>query len=353
MSNELSPNAAGPFDRRVSRRTVLKQTVGTLGLLGLGGLSGRPVAHAAVKATKARLGHGMAVTHPLHRMTLKFAELVTERSRGRLDVGIFPGSQLGGAVEMAEGVRLGTIEFTPSGNAWIEGIAPMTGVVNLPGLFRDNDHAYKAMYGFVGKDVYEKNLLPLGVRPLGWVSNEFRHVTNNKRQVKTLADMKGLKIRVPNSKVFADTVRAMGGSPVPVDWAEVFGALQQGVVDGQENPFMNIYSAKLYEVQKHLALTAHMWDVYNFLMNEKFFQGLDADLQKIVLEAGREACDFGWNEVKKDNADYLAKLRRAGMQVTELDRNEVQAAVKPTWKTYEDRTGAAGRDLIQRILDLK
>lgn len=295
----------------------------------------------------------MAPTHPLNRAAVKFAELVKERSKGRLDIGVFPGAQLGGAVEMAEGVRLGTIEFTTSGNAWIEGIAPLTGVVNLPALFRDNDHAYKAMYGFVGKDVYEKHLVPLGVRPLGFVSNEFRHVTNNKRPVKTLAEMKGLKIRVPNSKVFADTVRAMGGSPVPVDWAEVFGALQQGVVDGQENPFMNIYTAKLYEVQKHLALTAHMWDVFDLLVNEKFFQKLDADLQKIVVDAGREACDFGWNEVKKDNADYLARLKRAGMQVTEVDRNEVQAAVKPTWKTYEDRNGAAGKDLIRRILDLK
>ncbi|MBI2205827.1 MAG: TRAP transporter substrate-binding protein [Candidatus Rokubacteria bacterium] len=340
------------MNRQLTRRTWLKQTAGAIGLLGLDAVASPRLARAS-KTFKARLGHGQATTHPLHRAMAKFAELAKDKSKGRLDVGIFPGSQLGGAVEMAEAVRLGTIQFTPSGNAWIEGVAPMTGVVNLPALFRDNDHAYKAMYGFIGKEVYEKSLLPLGVRPLGWVSNEFRHVTNNKRPIKTLADMKGLKIRVPNSKVFAETVKAMGGNPVPVDWAEVFGALQQGVVDGQENPFMNIYTAKLYEVQKHLALTSHMWDVYDLMVNEKFFQSLDAELQKVVLAAGREACDFGWNEVKKDNADFLSKLKAAGMQVTKLDGNEVQAAVKPTWKTYEDKNGAAGRDLIQRVLDLK
>jgi TRAP-type C4-dicarboxylate transport system substrate-binding protein len=145
----------------------------------------------------------------------------------------------------------------------------------------------------------------------------------------------------------------MGASAVPINFGEVFGALQQGVVDGQENPFMNIYASKLYEVQKYLALTGHMWDNYNLLMNEGFFQKLDAELQKIVLEAGREACDFGWNEVKSENDNYLAKLKAVGMQVTEVNRDEVRAAVKPTWKTWEDNNGAAGRDAIQRIVDLK
>jgi tripartite ATP-independent transporter DctP family solute receptor len=352
MKNGLPRPSGSQPERHQSRRTVLKAGLGTLGLIGLDPFI-RRVSAGSPKTFKARLGHGQAVTTPLHHACVKFAELAKERSGGRLDVGVFPSSQLGTMVELAEAVRMGTIEMYGGGNGFVEPFAPKISLVNLPGLMRDLDHAYKVMYLFAFKEVYEKSLLPVGIRPLGFVSNDFRHFTNNKRPINTLADLKGLKIRSVPTKVMMDTIAALGASPVPMDWSEVFSALQQGVVDGQENPFIQVWSAKFYEIQKYLTLTYHTWDTYILMINEKFFQSLDPDLQKIVVESGREASDFGWKEMGKINDDLLGTLKGLGMTVTEIPRQDVQNAVKPVWNTWTERLGPEGKILIQRAVEIK
>lgn len=339
-------------NRAKSRRQFLKTFAGIGAAASLAPLSRQASAQGG-KKYRIRVGHGQSTTHPLHLASLKFAELVQERSRGQIDVGVFPSSQLGSMTELAEAVRMGTVEMYGTGNGFIEPFAPKIGLVNLPGIMRDDDHAYKAIYSFAAREVYEKSLLPVGIRVIGFVSNEFRHVTNSKRPIRTLADMKGLKFRVPNSKTFINTVAALGGSPVPIDWTETFTALQQGVVDGQENPFTNILTGKLYEVQKYVALTYHMWDVYSLALNERFYQSLDPELQKIVVTSGREAADVGWKEMTKLNAEALQKLKDRGMVVTELDRQAVQAAVKPTWDAWLERVGPEGKGLIQRVADIR
>ena len=350
MSQIVSHHDQPLVNRTVTRRRLLQ--LGT-GALGLAALAGRRAFGASAPVKRLRLGHGQAVSTPLHLGCLKLAELVKDRSKGRLEILVFPSSQLGTTTEMAEAVRLGTIDMYGAGNAFIEGIAPLTGVINVPGIFRDSDHAHRVTFGFVHTDVYERSLVPLGLRPIGYVTNEFRHVTNNKRPVKTLADMKGLKIRVAPSKIMEDTVRALGGSPTPIDWSQLFGALQQGVVDGQENPFIQIYSAKLYEVQRHLALTSHNWDAYILLVNEKVYQGLDPELQQLLVQTGKEASDFAWQESAKMTAELLPKLKAAGMQVTQVDPNEVRGAVKVVWDIWAGRVGADGKRLIQRIVETK
>ena len=352
MKSDLSRRTGSQLEHHQSRRTLLKAGLGVLGLASLDPLI-RRASGASTKTFKARLGHGQAVSTPLHIASLKLAELVKERSSGRLEIQVFPSSQLGTTTEMAEAVRLGTIDMYGAGNGFIEGIAPLTGVINVPGVFRDSDHAHKAVFGFIHTDVYEKSLLPLGLRPIGYVTNEFRHVTNNKRPIKTLAELKGLKIRVAPSKIMAETVQALGGSPVPIDWSELFSALQQGVVDGQENPFIQIYSAKFYEVQRYLALTSHNWDAYILLVNEKFYQSLDPELRKILVEAGREASDLAWRESAKQTNELLDKLKGLGMSVTEVNPNEVREAVKVVWDTWAGRVGPEGKRLIQRIVETK
>jgi TRAP-type transport system periplasmic protein len=350
MKSKVSDLGVSVVDQ--GRRTLLKVGLGAFGLLGLNPVI-RHASAATGKTFKIRVAHGQAVTTPLHHASVKFAELAKERSGGRLDVAVFPSSQLGTTVELAEALRMGTVEMYASGNAFVESFAPKISFVNLPGIMRDIDHAYKAMYVYALKEVYEKSLLPVGIRPLGFVHNGFRHFTNNKRPIRTLADFKGLKIRTPPGKVLMDTVAALGASPVPMDWSEVFSALQQGVVDGQENPFIQVWSAKFYEVQKYLTLTSHMWDTYVITINEKFFQSLDPDLQKIVLEAGREGADFGWHEMTRVNDDLLGTLKGLGMIVTEIDRQEVQNAVKPVVSTWIDRFGAEGKSIIQRVGEVR
>jgi len=333
-----------------SRRKFIK-TGTALGVAGLAPM-GRMASAADDKKFKLRIAHPQSTTHPIQLASLKFAELVNERSKGRIEASVFPASQLGSATELAEALRIGTIEMYGTGNGYIETLAPQVGLVNLPGIMRDNDHAYKVIYSFAAKEVFDKNLLPVGIRVVGFVTNDFRHLTNSKRPIRSLADMKGLKFRVPNSKTFINTVAALGGSPVPLDWTETFSALQQGVVDGQENPFVNIWTGKLYEVQKHLALSYHMWDTFSLAMNEKFFQSLDPDLQQIVLVAGREAADIGWKALIELNSDSLQKLKDKGMLVTELNRKEVQAALRPTWDSWLERVGPQGKVLIQRVIDI-
>jgi tripartite ATP-independent transporter DctP family solute receptor len=352
MKSDRSRHTGVQPEYRQSRRTLLKAGLGALTLVGLDPVIRRATA-ATAKTFKARLGHGQAVTTPLHMASLKLAELVKERSKGRFEIQVFPSSQLGTTTEMAEAIRLGTIDMYGAGNAFIEGIAPFTGVINVPGVFRDGDHAHRVVFGFVHTDVYERSLIPLGLRPIGYVTNEFRHVTNNKRPIKTLTDLKGLKIRVAPSKIMAETVQALGGSPVPIDWSELFSALQQGVVDGQENPFIQIYSAKLYEVQKHLALTSHNWDAYILLVNEKFYQSLDPELQQILGQAGKEASDLAWKESAKMTGELLDKLKGLGMSVTEIDPNGVREAVKVVWDSWASRVGPEGKRLIQRIVETK
>ena len=336
-------------ERGVTRRRLLQLGSGALGLA----LGGRQVFAASGPVKRLKLGHGQAVSTPLHLACTKLAELVKERSQGRLEIQVFPSSQLGTTTEMAEAIRLGTIDFYGAGNGFIEGMAPLTGIINVPGVFRDSAHAQKAVFGLLHTDVYEKSLLPLGLRPIGYVTNEFRHVTNNKRPIKTLADLKGLKLRVAPSKIMAETVQALGASPVPIDWSELFSALQQGVVDGQENPFIQVYSAKFYEVQKHLALTFHNWDAYILIVNEKTFQGLDRDLQQIVLQAARDGSEVAWADSAKQTGELLGKLKGFGMNVTEVDPKEVREAVKSVWETWSGRVGPQGKALIQRVAELK
>jgi tripartite ATP-independent transporter DctP family solute receptor len=337
----------------------LKLGIATLAIITLGATMGYGASPAAVvpvaqkKNFKARLAHTQGVSTPHHISCMKLAELAKEKSKGRFIIEVFPASQLGSTIELVEAVRMGTVEMHMAGDAWVEGIAPKTGVVNLPALFADVNEAYRAMYPYVLKEIYEKSLLAVGVRPLGFVSNDFRHVVNSKRPIKTLADMKGLKIRVPASKVYSDIVASMGGSPVPVDFTELFGAIQQGVVDGYEAPFTATYGSKLYEVSKHMALTYHMWGTLVHLVNEKFFQTLDDELKNILLSAGKEASDFGWQEANRQGASLLAELKKLGMVVTELDKQEIQNAVKGVWKSWQDRIGPDAQAVIQGVLNAK
>ncbi len=358
MKQDLSKCTGWQLEKCLSRRKLLRAGfIGAMVLIALGLICLDPVVGPASAATtktlKARLGHGLAATTPLHQACLKFAELVKERSGARLEIGIFPSSQLGSMTEHAEAVRLGTIEMYAAGSPFLEPFAPKMSFINLPGIMRDTDHAYKVMYSFALEEVHQPSLLQVGIRPFAYLSNDFRHFTNNKRPIRTLADLKGLKIRTMPTKSVMDTVAALGASPVPMDFSELFTALQQGVVDGQENPFMIIWSSKFYEVQKYLTLTYHMWDTFIFTVNEKFFQSLDPDLQKIVLQSGREAADFGWKEMDKTNNNCLGKLKELGMIVTEISRQEVQNAAKPVWNTWLERHGPEGKKLIQRALEIK
>ncbi len=334
-------------DGHPSRRKLLRASI--VAAVGAGLASGRAV-RAADPAVRARLGHGQAMTHPVQKTALKFAELVAERSKGQIAITVYPSSQLGSTEDMVQSLRLGTLDLHIAGDAFVEGLVARVSVVNLPGILRDNEHAKRAMYDVMLGRVYNSALNPLGVHTMGFITADFRHITNNRRPVTTLGDLRGLKIRVPNSKVSIAILTALGASPVPIDWTETFPALQQGVVDGQENPFVQIDATKLYEVQKYLTLSYHQWATYALLANQSFLaRKLNPEQREIVLACGREACDYGWKLTVESGEAAFESLKKNGMQVATLDRAQVQAAAKPVWTDWIARIGAEAPALIEAI----
>ncbi|MBD1380605.1 TRAP transporter substrate-binding protein [Metabacillus arenae] len=295
-----------------------------------------------------RLGHLQGETHPYHQGALKFKKLVEEESDGSIRVDIFPSSQLGNGRDQVEGIQLGSIHFHIGSVAPITNFAPKFNVLNMPYLFESREHAIKVLDGEIGEEI-SKDLDKAGIINLAFMENGWRHMTNNVRPIKTASDAKGLKIRVQESPPYLAFVKALDSNAVPIPFGELYTALEQGVVDGQENPLAQISLNKFDEVQPYLTLTAHNYDAAVFLMSKTIFEKMPGDLQTVVLEASREATDFEREFSKKEEATYLNDLKEAGMQVEENpDIKSFKKAVEPVYKQFE---ASIGKDLIERIKD--
>lgn len=266
-----------------------------------------------------------------HQYTIasrKFKEIIEEKSGGKIKVELYPNAQLGGEREMAEGVKLGTIQMTTVTSdgalpAWV----PETQIFSIPYLFRDREHVYKALDGELGKFLEEK-FLEKGFKHLGFVELGFRHFTNNVREIKEPADMKGLKIRVQEAPIWFALIEALGATPTPIAFNELYTALQQGVVDGQENPLATIRSMKFYEVQKYLTLDAHTYAPGSVLINPDFFNSLSEEHQRLIIEAVNEMKVYQRDYISGKAEEDLQFLKDQGMIVTEPDRSKFVEATK-------------------------
>ncbi len=225
----------------------------------------------AEKPIIIKVAHVHVPEHPTSLGCLQFEKLVAERTKGRVKVEVYPGSQLGSERELFEALMMGTLEMGTISTSGIASFTRESGVWDLPYIFRDSGHAYRVMDGPIGKKVDEIALKKTGVRFIGYFENGWRHMTNKVRPINKPDDLKGLKIRTMTAPVMIETIRAFGASPVPIAWGEVYLALQQGVADGQENPHVNTYGAKLYEVQKYVSLTGHVYNPQVFCINDKLF----------------------------------------------------------------------------------
>ncbi len=204
--------------------------------------------------------------HAWGRGAEKFKQLVAEGTRGQVEVQIYHSNSLGATRESLEMVRLGTVDFVLCGVAHLSRFVPEMGTLVLPYLWKDTDTMFRALDGQMGQ-IIEPLLMEKGFKVVGWWDNGFRNVSNNKRPINAPEDLKGLKLRTLPTKVHIAFFRALGVSPVPMDWAEVYPALQQGVVDGQENPPGIVFFEKLPEVQKYYSLTMHVNEPGNVLMS--------------------------------------------------------------------------------------
>ncbi|NLK19748.1 MAG: DctP family TRAP transporter solute-binding subunit [Synergistaceae bacterium] len=306
-----------------------------------------PTAEAAKISFK--LGHSVSDQHPYHLGAEKFKEIVEKESGGEIEIALFPNNQLGtGERDLLEGLQLGTVDIYVGSTGPMGGFEKKFMLFDFPFLFKDKAQAYSVLDGEIGQ--YVMGLLDkIGIKGLAWYENGFRHFTNSKRPVNTPEDAKGLKLRTMENKIHMALWKVMGADPTPMAWGEVFTALQQGTVDGQENPIPIIFVQKIYEVQKHLALTGHVFSPAMIAIAEAKFNGLSEEHKALFLKAAKESALYQREQITRMEDEQVAKLKELGMQVTEPDVALFREATKPV---YDEFKGELGEDakLLDQIL---
>jgi len=282
-----------------------------------------------------------------------FKGLVEGGSAGNVTVKVFPASQLGNERELIEGTKIGTIQMSLVSGA-IAGFYKPAQVLDIPYLFASGPVAWKVMDGWFGKEMAADVLKQTGMRVLAYAETGFRNFTNSKLPIKSPADMKGLKIRVMETPVYVNMVKALGAAPTPIAWSEVYTALQQKVVDGQENPVATIMQAKLYEVQKYIILDGHSYGVDFFLVNDKFYQGLPKETQELLKTAAQTSALVGRGVQTLNSATGISELQAKGMQVyspTAAERAQFKDATqKPVRDYIASQVGTEWIDKLMRAI---
>ncbi|NWG02352.1 MAG: DctP family TRAP transporter solute-binding subunit [Syntrophaceae bacterium] len=273
-----------------------------------------------------KFAHGMPPDEEeaLHRGVVVFKKMVEQKTAGMVKVDIYPANQLGKEREQFEGVKLGTIEMCMIAEGPMAGFFPEIMVIGIPYLYANEVTAWKSLDGAFGKALFEEMRKKTGVRALGIGENGFRNFTNRVRPIKSPEDMKGLKIRTMENPAHMAMVRALGASPTPIAWGEVYMALQQGVVDGQENPVSVIEVAKFNEVQKYLTLDGHVYSILPILINDKFFMSLTPDIRKVIVDVAITATTVQRGQNVKKVYDGVKSLQDKGMEIYSPNEKELQ-----------------------------
>jgi TRAP-type transport system periplasmic protein len=296
-----------------------------------------------------KLGHIAEPTNPYGAGADQFAKLVAEKSGGTMEVKVFPSSQLGDQKALIEGLIYGTVDMTLTGTAELGTFQPQMAVFDMPFLFKDRAHAYRAL-DTVGMELGQP-LEAKGLKLLGYMENGIRHLTNNTRPVASPADMKGLKIRVMNNKVYIEMMKALGASPTPMSFAELYSALQQGTIDGQENPSAHIYTKRFYEVQKYASLTAHAYAPEPVLISMSTWKKLDAKQKSIIQEAAKEAIAWQRKLSEQKDGEFWDKIKATGkIEVLTVDRKPF---IEATQSVYTDLASLVGQANIDKIKALE
>jgi len=323
----------------------IKTTARMLMLSGALALSAAP----AMSQTVLKMGYATPTGSHYWVGSNTFCEQVEKGTQGRYKCQQFPNSALGGEREMIEAVQLGTLDLVNTSTGPLGNFVPETRIVDIPFLFRDYDHARKVMDGQVGQDLLAK-MRAKGLVGLAWTENGFRHMTNNKRPIVTAQDAAGLKMRTMENKVHMDGYKTFGILPTPMAFPELFTALQQGTVDGQENPIPVILSAKFAQVQKYLSLTGHVYSPAVIILSPNVWNKLsDAD-KKVFLEAAKAGSAAQRKKVNDDEANGIAILKKDGMQVTEkVDGDSFRKAAAPAYVQFAKEFGANNIAAIQAV----
>ena len=306
-------------------------------------------AGAANAQTVLKLGYTPAANSHYGVGSNVLCEEIEKGTQGRYKCQQFPNGSLGGEREMIEAVQLGTLDLVNTSTGPVGNFVPETKIVDIPFLFRDYDHARRYLDG-PGQEILSK-FPSKGLVALAWTENGFRHMTNSKRAIVKPTDAAGLKMRTMENKVHMEGYRAFGIQPTPMAFPEVFGALQQGTVDGQENPIPVILASKFWQVQKHLSLTGHVYSPALYITSKRVWDKLsDAD-KKVFLDAAKVATAAQRKKVNEDEANGIAVLEKEGMSVVRnVDGPAFRQAMAATYANYAKEFGA---DNIRKIQDFK
>jgi tripartite ATP-independent transporter DctP family solute receptor len=300
--------------------------------------------------TTIRMGH---VGYPGSLLAVandEFAKRVNEALKGKYEVKVFHSSQLGSDEEMLRGIRVGMLEmFQPS--TIMSTVDPKFGVFEMPYLFKDRVHIKKVAEDAQIKTVLFDPLQEKGLRLLGMWENGFRVITNNVRPVVKPDDLKGIKLRVPSGVWRVKMFRAYGANPTPLAYGEVFAALQAGVMDGQENPFPQIWGGKFHEVQKYLSLSDHVYTPSYSIVSEKFWKSLPSDVQQVLAKISVEVGDFARQEGARMDKELQEKMKQ-NLKINEVDKDAFVAASKPVYEEFAKEV-KGGKELVDRILSLR
>nr|WP_315231795.1 TRAP transporter substrate-binding protein [uncultured Albidiferax sp.] len=279
-----------------------------------------PVA-AQIKEHVFKVGIGLSDDHPQALAVKHFGEQLMAKSGGKMNAKLFASGSLGNDVSMTSALRGGTLEMTVPDSSTLVSLIKPFGVLNLPLTFNTEQEADAVLDGPFGQKLLAK-LPEKGLIGLGYWENGFRHVTNSRRPITKADDIAGLKLRVIQNQLFLDTFSALGANATPMPFTELYSAMESSAVDGQENPPATILASKFFEVQKHLVLSRHMYSAWVLLMSKKTWDGLNAQEQKIVQDAAREATLYERKTIRAFSEKAVGELKKAGMQVTELPAAE-------------------------------
>lgn len=298
---------------------------------------------------KLQIAGNFASEHPSSvAVDQVFKKELARLTGNQLQADVFPAMQLGGAKENVDAVRSGTLAITWVGAAFLSRIAPELEAVSLPFVFANRESAFRVIDGPVGAAI-DKKLQDKGFTSLGWMELGMRHITNSKAPIRTMADLKGMKVRLQPNETHLSTFRALGANPVAMDVKELYSALEQRVVDGQENPYTVIAASRFGEVQKHVSNSGHFFDFIAVVASKKAFEQLKPEHQKAVREAMTATIAYQRKLAADQEAGKLAELK-AKMTYTEITPAAREEMRKASLPVIEDVKKRAGADLVNQVL---
>lgn len=311
-------------------------------LLGPLVLSAQP----AQKPVTMKIGHVLSEADNVHQALLRFKEAVAKRTQGAVTVSIHSSSSLGSLRVMFESIGLGTLEAGMFDAGTPANSEPAIGVLELPYIFENLDHVHRVVDGPTGKQIFDKTRATTGIRTLASYDTTFRK-TFSKRAINSIADLKGMKVRVPEVPSYIETFKLLGANPTPVPWGDLYTSLSTGVVDGFENKAEAAFGARLHEQAKFAAYTGHIFVVNLLMVNDRWFSALTPETQKALMESAKETEQWQRARALQSEVEFEDKMKAAGVQFTKPDTAPLRKAVAPIFASYGTKHGLTA--LIEKV----